>query len=116
MGAAIATHRTEFSENKEEFAPSGAGGLHPSRKPRQPARDRIGMEHTLGYGALHFRLGCAKRLLRRSLVARLHRFFDLAQKTAHTRLARLVAHRALFGLTDALPRGRIIGHGLSVRT
>jgi hypothetical protein len=65
---------------KSNYAPSGADRLHARRKPRQFARDRIGVHNTLGCSALHFRLRRAKRFLRRRLVARLYCFFHLAQK------------------------------------
>ena len=52
------------------------------------------MHHALGHSALHFRLSSTKRRLRRGLVAAAHRFFNLAQKATHARLARLIARGA----------------------
>ena len=80
-------------------------------KTRKLTRNRIAMQNTLCHRSLHFRLcalesGCCLRL-----VSTRNRQFHLAKKGADTRAAHAVALGALLGLTNALARGSIIGHG-----
>jgi len=78
--------------------------VDPRRQPRQLARDRILVEHALGYRPMQLGLGQPEGRHCRRLVARLDRRLDLFHKSAHAAHPRAIDGRTLGRLPDALFR------------
>ena len=78
--------------------------VDPRRQPRQLARDRVLVEHALGYRPMQLGLGQPEGRHCRRLVARLDRRLDLFHKSAHAAHPRAIDGRTLGRLPDALFR------------
>ena len=78
--------------------------VDPRRQPRQLARDRVLVEHALGYRPMHFGLRQPERRLCRRLVTSCDRRLDLFHKGAHPAHPGAIDSRTLGRLPDALFR------------
>ena len=78
--------------------------VDPRRQPRQLARDRVLVEHALGYRPMQLGLRQPEGRLRRRLIARCDGRLDLFHKGAHAAHPGAIGGRTLGRLPDALFR------------
>ena len=83
---------------------SGSERVDSRRQPRQLPRDRVLVEHALGYRPMHFGLRQPERRLGRRLVTSSDRRLDPFHKGAHPAHPSAIDSRTLGRLPDALFR------------